>query len=163
MPLFPFRYEFSVFANTDGSVGGEGVLRPSIATSLQLIDVVIDASSGSFGGMSHSPHLLLDLLHALPHMPNARLATVGCRTATRLAQAWVPGDDRASHAPLVAALSDVYVRMERAHSWLRTVGVANWSGTSILPTHVQVPVPVVYVYCGLRWFRVPLHIPVCPL
>ena len=34
-------------------------------------------------------------------------------------------------------IADIFPRMERAHSWLRTIAIANWTGSSILAPHVQ--------------------------
>jgi hypothetical protein len=139
-------YEFVCFVDGSGALG-EGVdpLASSPHTTLQLVDALLDATEGSeWSGIAqgYEVTLLSKVLLALPYLNDAKAAISGCRTATRLAQSW---SDHVMHVSVsenvsraIEVIVDVFARLDRAHSWLRTVAVANWSGSAILPPQVQV-------------------------
>lgn len=142
-------YLFTCYSSSSGLVADQGsVLSSTMSTTLQLVDALLDSAESSSavvgsGGVASGEHdvpLLIELLQSLPYVTNAKLAATACRTATRLTQQWAQSVAVTGSCDpgIIAVLQDMYVRMERAHSWLRTVGVSRWSGTSILPTHVQV-------------------------
>ena len=150
-PQFPLpkhvstSYMFTCYSSTSGGGEGSGVLASSMQTTLQLVDALLEAGEATTATDTATPSehdvpLLIELLQALPYVGSAKMAAMACRTATRLTQQWARSVVMTGGCDpgVMSVIQDIYYRMERAHSWLRTVGVSSWSGNSILPTHVQV-------------------------
>jgi hypothetical protein len=138
-------YAFVCFVGGQGFAEGLDPLASSSRTTLQLVEALLDATEGSKwtdGTHGHEVTLLSKLLLALPYLVEGKTAITGCRIATRLAQSWsLYFADMSTSEDVVRAVDivvDVFARLDRAHSWLRTVSVANWTGSAILPPQVQV-------------------------
>ena len=137
-------FSFTSYASS-GARRHTSFLSSSVATALALIDTILSAPSTSLIPTGHTQlSLLADLLTALPCVDTAQLATLACTCATRLVQQVLPhvsalfSETSSEVADAVVKVVDLYERCDRAHAYLRTLSVANWSSTSILPTHVQV-------------------------
>ncbi len=136
------QYNFVAYGRGEGGDASTGTATfvPTFDTALALIGVFLQLPCDAVcSAASYNARLLRHVLDALPYARTSTTACAACRVGSRLSQRCeqevTVGLPRAA-----AALSWLDVRfpqMERAHSWLRTMSMCQWTRSTILPVHIQ--------------------------
>lgn len=145
-----------VYAVVDQRVTDEQVLAGTVDSALTMSELLVDtgalsatqpAADTPSAASLYVPTLLRSVFEALPYVEQSKHASACCRVAARLLRRWSTACSRHGGGESFRMteeqrttrrdLSRYLVKLQHAHSWLRTFSMSKWGDSGALPTHIQ--------------------------